>query len=700
MVARKKERLGGKKLTEGISLLTKLIALVLAVVIVPVLIIGILATDISSKALQSQSKNSRSAVAAQTADIIDREIERFDNIIYQLDNSPLFREAVKYLEPKDNLSTVERAKWNLERMSNYNDLDQEVEYITVFEDYIGSLSLVFITGDVLGSGITLPQDIKDIRDTQLYRTLLANEELTWVTPDVPGMTYFDQNLLAGHYLDSIAYSKNEPVAVIVMELKYKAFSELLATIKTGDNDISYLIAPNKTVISPLSYEETLEFSERAVFEEVIGRSVTVDADTFRAVVDGTDMLVTYDRCDESGFIYMSTIPEADVLQGSRDIRNSTLLLGIVFGIISVIIGLLVSVKITRALKDVVGTMIAASKGDLTVKAKSDSKDEIGSVADTFNTMVKSIRELILQSKEVSNMVHGASESLADITEQTSMAATDITGTISDVADGAEQQSKKVHQSVEVFSELADEIDNVVESTNDMDLAAQNVKDYTVEGIEIAEVLNGKAIEVNQITSQVVDQIADLGNSISGINEITGILNEISDQTKLLSLNASIEAARAGEFGLGFSVVAEEIRKLAEQSSQQTSQIEELAANILSKTNESTEFVRVADAAIKEQAESMKESATYFSKIDYATDDLLKNIYRIMDVIHKIDTDKNNVLENLKDISEVSQMSVASSEEVAASTEEQLAALEELNSMAKKLNNYTLDLEESMKKFLL
>jgi methyl-accepting chemotaxis protein len=232
----------------------------------------------------------------------------------------------------------------------------------------------------------------------------------------------------------------------------------------------------------------------------------------------------------------------------------------------------------------------------------------------------------------------------------------------------------------------------------MESAAENVKDFTVGGIRVAKVLNTKALEVISITTEVVGQISGLAKSITTINEFTEILNAISAQTKLLSLNASIEAARAGEHGKGFIVVAQEIGKLAEQSDKQTKKIETLVNGILSQTKSSTEFVMKADGVIKEQAEAVKDSAQYFSKIDAATDDLVQNISRIMGVIQQIAKDKDRVLSSINNIAAVSELAATSSEEVSASTQEQLAALQELTNMAVMLNNYSKNLEETFKQF--
>lgn len=408
--------------------------------------------------------------------------------------------------------------------------------------------------------------------------------------------------------------------------------------------------------------------------------------------------MSYSKCDNSDFIYVITINESEVLAGSRQIRNITILLGATFAVLAVLGGIAYALNITKELKKVMDNMFKISEGDLTILTELKRKDEIGKVADTLNTMISGISKLVTKSKEVLSEVNTSSEELAIISEHTSETASEITIAINDIALGANKQSKETEMSLNTFTILADQISYVVDSTKIMETAASNVKTYTVEGIHLSETLNNNAMEVKRITGDVVTQNHDLAQSITSINKITGILNEISDETRLLSLNASIEAARAGESGKGFKVVAEEVRRLAEQSNSKTREIESLVSVILDKMEHSIKSVKEADKAVSEQTKSVEDSVEYFNKIDHTATELMKNITRIMDIIHEIANDKDIVLKSIKDIAEISEMAAVSAEEVSASTEEQLSSIEELSNMASTLNSLASNLEKIMRRF--
>ena len=688
-----------KKFLKRMSLLQKLISVILTVVFVPILIIGIMATGISKAALEEQSRKSKEALASQTADMIDQEMDRINQMFLQVSLSTAFQDVVNNLEPQKALNDKEKAEWSMERKKLLQVLDKEIQSITITNKFINSLSLMYVTGDVISPVATLPEGVTDVRETVVYRKLIDSTDMIWLNADEVDTYVNDGYLTVGKAVKSFYYSNTESVGAVKIELSYDAFKSMLSKIKVGENDSSYLIASNGSRISALPYSEMVQGEEEPVFTEVEERAKLVEADTFTMEVNGVSTIVTYNKCDKSGFIYIIKIPEAEVLQGSNEIKNLIMLVGAAFSALAVFGGSFFALNMTKALKGVEKTMSLSAEGDLTVTARTKRTDEIGKVASSFNAMAKSLRTLISQSNELSEEVSKTAEALSKISAATTRTASEISSAIDDVAMGAGMQSEEIDNSVQVFASLADGIGHAVSSTNAMESAARNVKNYTVEGIQAAQLLDGKALEVISITEGVAEQISGLAKSITVINEFTEILNTTSEQTELLSLNASIEAARAGEHGRGFTVVAEEIRKLAEQSGRQTEKIESLTKEILSKTKASTEFIMKANTVIKEQAESSKASADYFDKIDTAMNELLQDMKKIMEVIHKIDQDKDSVLGSINHIAEASEAAAAASEEVSASTQEQLNTLEELATMAVMLKNCSKNLEENLKRFI-
>jgi len=175
------------KLTKKMSLLQKMVTVILTVVIAPILIIGIIATNISKTALENQSQKSRTAITAQTADRIDQEMERINQMILQVSTSTAFQEVVKNLEAKKGLSDKELAEWNLSRMKYLQVLDKDIQSVTISNKYISSMSLMYITGDIIGPSRTLPEGTEDVRKTKVYQKLIQNQDIVWLNTDEADM---------------------------------------------------------------------------------------------------------------------------------------------------------------------------------------------------------------------------------------------------------------------------------------------------------------------------------------------------------------------------------------------------------------------------------------------------------------------------------------------------------------------------------
>jgi len=256
----------------------------------------------------------------------------------------------------------------------------------------------------------------------------------------------------------------------------------------------------------------------------------------------------------------------------------------------------------------------------------------------------------------------------------------------------------VQLSVDTVSQLADKIKDAVEGTKVMEKASYDVNEFTSKGILSMETLSKKASETNAVTSDAVKELSYLYDHVKNISQITKILKEIADQTSLLSLNAAIEAARAGNAGQGFTVVAQEVGKLAEQSAKSTKEIQEYIAKILKLAENTNNLVHKAEASINEQGDLVKETAQVFTGINNSISLFLSNITKIGDIMSDINKDKGKVLSCMDNISAVSQQTAASSQEVSASVEEQLAMIEELDSTTRKLNSLTQRLTDSIEKF--
>jgi len=210
--------------------------------------------------------------------------------------------------------------------------------------------------------------------------------------------------------------------------------------------------------------------------------------------------------------------------------------------------------------------------------------------------------------------------------------------------------------------------------------------------------NASVINVSNSFKEFYSKVISLGKDINEINEITSLINSIAEQTNLLSLNAAIEAARAGESGRGFSVVADEIRKLAEKSKESSENISKLVSVISNNADVIVKESATMDDEMRNQGEIIDNSIISFNKIIQAVDEVIPKIETVKSSADNIENDKNGILNRISGLSSISIEVSASAEEISASSEEVNASTEEIASSAQILSNMTNEMIGEVNKF--
>ena len=248
-------------------------------------------------------------------------------------------------------------------------------------------------------------------------------------------------------------------------------------------------------------------------------------------------------------------------------------------------------------------------------------------------------------------------------------------------DNLSEKINIVSENSEHIAKIADETNSIVES-----------------GMDSITELRSNVESTTQITTQVIREINALKESSMAIGRIIDAINEIADQTNLLSLNASIEAARAGEAGRGFSVVADEIRKLADQSVASVNEIRAIVDDINTKTNDTVNIAKKAEDVVEVQGRSLSNAEQVFNQIQSKFDLLINDLDEITSGISIIADAKSQTIDSIQSISAVSQQTAAASEEVTETANRQLEQVEKLNTAASDLNDNSAELSEAINIF--
>lgn len=375
-------------------------------------------------------------------------------------------------------------------------------------------------------------------------------------------------------------------------------------------------------------------------------------------------------------------------------------------IISVIIIALASVVLpfaflrkVKPLKRLTEIAAKVKEGDLTEEVPViKEKDEIGQLALTFQAMLTNLKGIIQQISSSSQKVKDASNELLISAEQSASASEQVTTIIEQVSRSAEKQNQSLENNLSNIQDVAKIFLHTERQTGEISNLAKTTVERAKEGAESVIDTVNQIKSVNDSVIEAKNQFHNLMTSMEQIHQITAVIKNITEQTNLLALNAAIEAARAGEYGRGFSIVAEEIRKLAEESQTSTKKIEELVEKIQLEAQQSEEFMgRVSEDAEK-SIYITNDSKEKFENIRKSLHDLVPSLNEMVENTKKASNLLEKVTENEVGLVSVAQENAATAEEVTASSEEQLATMEEITSQAEFLAEMAEDLQQLVQQF--
>ena len=490
-------------------------------------------------------------------------------------------------------------------------------------------------------------------------------------------------------------SNGNLLGVLGIDISLEQLSKNISSVKLGDTGYIYVITKDGTVISHPDVKHLFTSIKKYDFGEKL---ISLDNTTFQYVYDEVTKFASVRNLDSFGWKAVVTMEDSELTKDVTKIRDFLTTVNIIVLLIGFVITYFFANSISLGIKKVVTSMSAAAKGDITIKANVKAKDEVGILANSFNTMVEGIKRLVFDIKSISESVNHSAENMAVASEQAAQATQDVAKAIEEIAQGASSQAKEAEESANATVLLGQLIDQSLKNADEINQEAENVSMVSNEGLVTIDDLIKKTeltVEANNNVKESTDYLLEKSKEISKIVET---ITDIADQTNLLSLNAAIEAARAGEAGRGFAVVADEVRKLAEQSSQAARNIANLISEIQSTINDTYKTVEDSTKSIEEQSNVVKTTKDVFEGIIHAVNFIVEKIDNLNKSLKEIESHKNKIVDSIQNIAAVSEESAASAEEVSATSEEQSAIVEEMASTANELKNYVNTLMEAIKQF--
>ncbi|MBC5637934.1 methyl-accepting chemotaxis protein [Ornithinibacillus sp. BX22] len=382
-----------------------------------------------------------------------------------------------------------------------------------------------------------------------------------------------------------------------------------------------------------------------------------------------------------------------------------MVLTIILSIASIVIGTTLAIfasnMIAKRIKLVMERMQTISDGDLSQEDLiSNDRDEIGQLVHMTNKMSMSIRALLNQIKYVSTTLATQSTELTQSTNEVKTGAEQIAMTMEELANGTETQADSAGELSSAMSSFAVQVQEADESGAAIETHSKNVLDLTNTGRDLMKSSTTQMRKVDEIVHGAVGKVEGLHEHTQKITNLVSIIRDVAEQTNLLALNAAIEAARAGEHGKGFAVVADEVRKLAEQVALSVNDITDTVMSIQSESTLVTESLQEGYKEVQIGTEQIESTGDTFSQITEAVSSMVENISTITSNLSSIAANSQEMNGSIQEIAAISEESAAGVEETSASAEQVRGSMEEVADSSKKLATLAEELNDLVGNFKL
>lgn len=379
----------------------------------------------------------------------------------------------------------------------------------------------------------------------------------------------------------------------------------------------------------------------------------------------------------------------------------TIIFVLAAGVLAVVLGVTISRLISTPLSALAKAANEIASGNLVsqIPAKyRTAKDEIGQLGMVFQTMAENIRNLIHQVHESAGMVAASSEELSAGAGHAAEAGSQVAHAVSATADGAQVQVTALSETMATVENMAKVIEQIAANSTSATLIAEKAAQAAVQGSSKIDTVVVKMADIKQSVEHSASVVSELGTRSKEIDQIVSTISGLAAQTNLLALNAAIEAARAGEEGRGFSVVAEEVRKLAEQSQQAAKQIAVLIQSIQLDTQRAMTAMTEGTSEVQAGYAAVNEAGGVFADIAALVRTASDQIMEISAGVEGMSMDSHSMVNSVSKVGEISRQTSDQTQMVSAATQEQSSALTEIASSSGALAQLADQLQQAVSRF--
>jgi methyl-accepting chemotaxis protein len=501
------------------------------------------------------------------------------------------------------------------------------------------------------------------------------------------------------------------IGALIGRREGEAVSKITDDVGYGKEGYGYIINNNGTVVGHTDREKVVKqftpieeaksdkslTSLAAMFEKILAEKNGVGTYSFNK----NKLYAGYAPIEDSNWIVVITANQNEVLSAIPTLQKNIAMIMIIVLIVSVIIAYLIGNSITKPIISIIHHSEKLADLDLREDVSEmflSRKDEVGVLSKSLQSITINLRDIIKDISSSSEEVSAASEELTAISQQSATAAEEVSRTVEEIARSATNQAQNTEEGAFKSDALGEIIEKDQGHLKQLNNAYQNVGIVVDEGLKEIEKLTKVTEESSRATKEIHEVILKTNDSSNKIGQASNVIASIAEQTNLLALNAAIEAARAGEAGKGFSVVAEEIRKLAEQSGASTKTINEIVNELQSNSKNAVKTMERVSTISNEQKSSVISSKSKYELIAEAMMDSEQAIKQLNISGEEMEKMKNEILTTLQNLSSIAEENSAATQQASASMEEQTASIEEIAGSSDGLSILAQNLQAIIMKF--
>ncbi|MEX2462589.1 MAG: methyl-accepting chemotaxis protein [Paenibacillaceae bacterium] len=661
------------------SVSKKLFILIFFSIVILVVAMGTFTYQISKNIIEDKVAKGTLQTILQASDKMDGILNNYEELTLQMmTDKALFDAFSRWNDPHTS---------KLDAESFHSLIEQKLNSYLTSKDGFVAIHLYSLPSHKVFSVGTSPISVDFSQEGWFKQTLNAPGQVVWLDTRKKG--YAGNNLFG---MSRMVKFSNED-SVILFEIKVDRLTKALKNIDVGNSgQILMLNSANRIIQS--SEFDAIEQDSPVKLNNPSQNGIVYDE------VNRQKRLVVYNKLNISQWYVVESVLLSEVTKETKKIYTIILIMVM----LALFLALLLSYFVVRMVGQPIGKLCSlmqeGEQGNLSIQADFKSKDEIGRLGQSFNQMMKQISFTVLQASNSAKEVASSALTLSDVSQKIAASAGEIAFTSEEIAVGSTNLAMKSEEVANLSHQNAIQTKNAVELNNQMSLLALEIQNSSELGTQHMSELMEKANFTERSTYSMVNKVNNLKESTLSIRKILYILTNMTKQTNILSLNASIEAARAGSAGKGFKVVADEIRKLVEQSNQSFDVVKNITETIEKEIDETVVIISESYPVFKEQIISVKETDLILNKVKEHTKNFIRQLNGVKKSIQILDQSQSEVADNMMNVNAAAQQFSAASQEITSLNTKQLSVSELLVTLSENLEKLSNSFEGALGKFKL